>query len=1377
MQSGKKGVTGRQINQGIKVANPATSGNYDKYGACIEYNMQSSTARKRLEGIGAPKSVKRKRDLSTDSRADTSRSHLMMKFIDEEKSSRRSTSIRSRRAHNLLQTPDSYESSKYGGSQLRFLNSKRVRDIIQQESTSKDLHSHLLQVSKQSICKNQAARSINQCPIKKKKNKLKKVISMVDTTAPQVKSSHQRAMNHSEETSGITSKTSNSTFFKPDIKKIRPPELQATREYDIHTPKLFSKIMSRQMKSTNRAGNQSSSVSSNSRCPSTTRRLASDEEKSEDNKIRVTPMHAISNQAGTVNLKDIFEKTRKAVEQVNKLKKFNDKPENNPLEKPKKTLLMKNRKKSDVPSQIVPLKHKIVEKPEKYGKLIKQTANPQIKKKKKPSKDTLKRNSSKERSLSKSKSKQKERNTKTSECRGSTKKSKERTCKKQVSDSHFYPSLKKQTHKASQELQQDPSIQTRASGASTDVNPTFRKILTTKMNQITSKNILYHESASKIQHHWRNYKSRIITGDNHLIHDHISTSQVDDDIEHEPVCMKTASLASDQIVRDAVASRDVIEMKFKRFTEENERKFKSFLKSIDKMKPDMNDNSSFIDKVNEYKYKAEMCLKMLKSDSEIVDKAITTASNEYKIVEINESPDNNVISVMAKVPFVKYLDTSDQNKSSDSELRASNYISEITRKYDNTKTLTGTNFHMTSMLKKQYYEESTPEPIRIEDHNIINSQPSFKNPQFTVSPSVAKQTSKPIKLPTGPVSNMVAAIPQYKGAKPMSPPESVVMGSPNKLSSLTRIYNEPFPQASPSKPIPAKPLPALLSSESLHQSIEKTRRHMDTYPKDQIDSLGKLSVRKDTTSEKLIQSTNEQVIHAGEDLDIFRRCVVGSPHSGVKISYDKNSSMLESELKATPNRNEASESKRTEKKATREFLDKIPIDMSNMDDSRMTPSVCLSSLAQSPRENYNMPTKRVWTRDVACKDRSMNNSMDKESSRCEMSVPMPPTASDRSNGTEEKTTKFNIHSNTSKSINIKDLGSSMKSDMRDEIVLYSPEDKSTNKKEIIRQDKSSTKKVHSADHKDTSPEINLNFQNEDSTPPALLKTSVMPFNGIYDDPQEEIGIIDEQLRQEQLGGHVEPSSRRETTTDRPEDIVFASQSDKAEIITSFILENLIIESLSEDFCLPKFIQILGPHLRGIETSSIASYIDHLFRELKTTDPIFQITTNKLNMPIGHNDLQRLLLASPLLTDTDHDDVGLFDYEPVMDIKLYICLEEMFRDSDYKTRQLDGFEMEREHIIHKMIFDSMNECLDYRRKGGISGVGMKFSKKYRPEVDFDHAMTQNTLQAAKQDILRWNNMKCGTVMEKEPIFSYNNDSDGLEVLREKLMGGLLKEYVN
>ena len=131
----------------------------------------------------------------------------------------------------------------------------------------------------------------------------------------------------------------------------------------------------------------------------------------------------------------------------------------------------------------------------------------------------------------------------------------------------------------------------------------------------------------------------------------------------------------------------------------------------------------------------------------------------------------------------------------------------------------------------------------------------------------------------------------------------------------------------------------------------------------------------------------------------------------------------------------------------------------------------------------------------------------------------------------------------------------------------------------------------------------------------------------------------------------------------------------------------------------------------------------------------------------------------------------------MDIKLYICLEERFRDSDYKTRQLDGFEMERENIIHKMIFDSMNECLDYRRKGGISGVGMKFSKKYRPEVDFDHAMTQNTLQAAKQDIIRWNNMKCGTVMEKEPIFSYNNDSDGLEVLREKLMGGLLKEYLS
>lgn len=49
-----------------------------------------------------------------------------------------------------------------------------------------------------------------------------------------------------------------------------------------------------------------------------------------------------------------------------------------------------------------------------------------------------------------------------------------------------------------------------------------------------------------------------------------------------------------------------------------------------------------------------------------------------------------------------------------------------------------------------------------------------------------------------------------------------------------------------------------------------------------------------------------------------------------------------------------------------------------------------------------------------------------------------------------------------------------------------------------------------------------------------------------------------------------------------------------------------------------------------------------------------------------------------------------------------------RVSSYREMNMDALEMEQKHIFHKMIFDSLNETLDYKRVYGLSGRPMAFS---------------------------------------------------------------------
>lgn len=98
---------------------------------------------------------------------------------------------------------------------------------------------------------------------------------------------------------------------------------------------------------------------------------------------------------------------------------------------------------------------------------------------------------------------------------------------------------------------------------------------------------------------------------------------------------------------------------------------------------------------------------------------------------------------------------------------------------------------------------------------------------------------------------------------------------------------------------------------------------------------------------------------------------------------------------------------------------------------------------------------------------------------------------------------------------------------------------------------------------------------------------------------------------------------------------------------------------------------------------------------------------KLNTPIGPNNVEKLLMCVSIILDQELEDLAGFEYEPILDIKLYIGLEEKLRDTLYKSMQLSGIEMERKHILHKLIFDSINENLDHKRVFGLKGLPMVY----------------------------------------------------------------------
>ena len=242
-----------------------------------------------------------------------------------------------------------------------------------------------------------------------------------------------------------------------------------------------------------------------------------------------------------------------------------------------------------------------------------------------------------------------------------------------------------------------------------------------------------------------------------------------------------------------------------------------------------------------------------------------------------------------------------------------------------------------------------------------------------------------------------------------------------------------------------------------------------------------------------------------------------------------------------------------------------------------------------------------------------------------------------------------------------------------------------------------------------------------------------------------------------------------------ESIVFSSVGEKADIITSFILENLLVEAVAEDHCINKFIDILGPTLLHLESSRFENYLSRLMDRV-LGDEIETVTVLKrLNTPIGPSDIQRLMMSSPNLSEADQESLSSFLYEPVLDVKLYVSVEESLRETEYKVRELDQVQMERQHIVHKMIFDALNEVLDYKRLYGISGKPMPFETGFKTQTPYKAADLRRIFNSAFSKLRSWEKIKAGRLLEKDPKTKHNEPEE-LEKIREKALEEIVTEYV-
>lgn len=248
------------------------------------------------------------------------------------------------------------------------------------------------------------------------------------------------------------------------------------------------------------------------------------------------------------------------------------------------------------------------------------------------------------------------------------------------------------------------------------------------------------------------------------------------------------------------------------------------------------------------------------------------------------------------------------------------------------------------------------------------------------------------------------------------------------------------------------------------------------------------------------------------------------------------------------------------------------------------------------------------------------------------------------------------------------------------------------------------------------------------------------------------------------------------------DFASLTNEDKSYAIADFILENLILEVFTSSIQIKE--RLIEAHRKISNFKSVqqlnemSRYLSQIFTLINESPEEQLDIFMKLNLPIVHSDIKRLLLASPLLDPSDQMEMSILPYESVLNIHLYIKLEEDLRDTEYLSMGLSPQEIERSHIFHKLIFDSLNEKLDYERIGGLKPILPTFFFSYKPEPKITPDQCAVILERSKKDVIEWSVERIGLLPEnvrRDPVFDEFSE-ENIESLREDALQKHLNSHI-
>lgn len=200
---------------------------------------------------------------------------------------------------------------------------------------------------------------------------------------------------------------------------------------------------------------------------------------------------------------------------------------------------------------------------------------------------------------------------------------------------------------------------------------------------------------------------------------------------------------------------------------------------------------------------------------------------------------------------------------------------------------------------------------------------------------------------------------------------------------------------------------------------------------------------------------------------------------------------------------------------------------------------------------------------------------------------------------------------------------------------------------------------------------------------------------------------------------------------------------------------------------------------------IINYLKCLFTAINEQPHVQRKIHKSMNSPIGPNNLQKIKLCSPPLqpifskhsNQLDDSSEDAFEYSPILSIELYIQMEEIMKQSVYLDEQLSKEEIERRHILHKLIYDCLNESLDYKRVHGLEGLPFEFLTSNPKNPYISTSNCAHILENVRQEILDYSSYRAGILPEKEPGLVQMEGVDAIEVLREEIFKKILNDFVS